>query len=119
MKGFFDLVPRELEESAILDGATPFVLLTRVVLPLAVPGMIAVGLLAFFSSYTEYLYSLILTRVQTVTLPVLMAGYLSEFKVEWRKISAISMLSAIPMLAFYSYLLTYMRRGLLYGIMKG
>jgi len=119
MKGFFDLVPRELEESAVLDGATPFVLLTRVVLPLAVPGMIAVGLLAFFSSYTEYLYSLILTRVQTVTLPVLMAGYLSEFKVEWRKISAISMLSTIPMLAFYTYLLTYMRRGLLYGIMKG
>ncbi len=119
LKGFFDMAPLELEESALVDGANPIQVLTRVVLPLVVPGLIAVSILAFIASYTEYLYSLILTRTHTTTLPVLMAGYLSEFKVEWRKISAISILSSIPMILFYSYTLSFMKRGTLTGVIKG
>jgi multiple sugar transport system permease protein len=119
LKGFFDMVPLEIEESALVDGASPFQVLLKVVLPNILPGLIAVSILAFMSSYTEYLYSLILTRTHTTTLPVLMAGYLSEFKVEWRKISAISMLSTIPMIIFYSYTLNFMKRGTLSGVIKG
>jgi len=119
MKGFFDMVPKVMEESAMVDGATPLQTLLHVVLPLAVPGLITVALLAFFASYTEYLYSLILTRVKVTPLPVLMAGYLSEFKMEWRKISAISMLSTVPMVIFYTYMLRYVRRGMLSGMIKG
>lgn len=119
MKGFFDMVPKAMEESAMVDGATPLQTLVHVILPLAIPGLITVALLAFFSSYTEYLYSLILTRVKVTPLPVLMAGYLSEFKMEWRKISAISMFSTVPMVLFYTYMLRYVRRGMLSGMIKG
>ena len=108
MKGFFDTVPVTFEESAKIDGASTFQTLKDVILPIVTPGIIAVTLYAFFTSFVEYVYSLVLTRVNAVTLPILMAGYLSEFQVLWRKISAISIISCIPLIILYTAMLKFM-----------
>lgn len=119
MKGFFDMVPITFEESAQIDGASTFQTLKEIILPLAVPGMIAITLFAFFTSFVEYLYSLVLTRVSATTLPILMAGYLSEFQVLWRKISAISIISTIPLIIIFAFMLKYMRGGMWGKAVKG
>lgn len=118
MKGFFDMIPSEYDESAAVDGASTFQTFKEVVLPLATPGLIAVTLYAYFISFTDYIYSLILTRVNATTLPVLMAGYLSEFNVLWRKIAAISIISTIPLIVLVAVMLKYMKGGMWGGGLK-
>lgn len=118
MKGFFDLIPPEFDESAMVDGASTFQTFKEIVLPLATPGLIAIALYAYFMSFTDYLYSLILTRIDVTPLPVLMAGYLSEFDVLWRKIAAISIISTIPLIVLVAFMLKYMKGGMWGGALK-
>lgn len=100
MSGFFASLPRELEESAYVDGASPFQTFWRIMLPLAVPGLAATGLLAFIAAWNEYLFAQSFTITQdTRTVPVVIANFSGAtiHETPWGTILAACVLVTVPL----------------------
>src|SRR5699024_11725027 len=96
---FFQKIPYELEESAKLDGASPFQTFRKIIFPLAAPGVFTTGILAFIAAWNEYLFALTITSEDKwLTVPVGISMYTSEFSVPWGDISAATVLVTIPLL---------------------
>ncbi|HYG85532.1 MAG TPA: carbohydrate ABC transporter permease [Azospirillum sp.] len=119
---FMRELPRELEEAAMVDGATPWIILTRVFLPLMGPALAATGLLSFIAAWNEFLFALTFTLTDTRrTVPVaiaLMTGA-SQFELPWGRIMAASVVVTLPLVAL---VLMFQRRivsGLTAGAVKG
>ena len=119
MIGFFDDVPIELEEAAMIDGCSRFGALVRVSLPLAVPGMAATAILAFLYCWNEFLYAVILTGRDARTLPVIITSFMTNKSVLWGRIAASGSLVLIPVLIFALLAQRYLIRGLAKGAVKG
>jgi multiple sugar transport system permease protein len=119
MRDFFNNLPIDLEESARVDGATRWQAFLRIVLPLSAPGLVSVGILAFIFSWNEYLYALMLTNFDAITLPVLIAGQNTSRGVEWWYIAALSTISVMPVMVFGLALQRFVVRGLVAGAVKG
>lgn len=121
---FFQVMPRELEEAAYVDGATPFQTFYRVLLPLAAPGMVTTGLLAFISAWNEFLYALSFTQSpenRTVTLAIFYfePTTVGGFEIAWGQIMAATIIITIPLVVLT---LIFQRRiiaGLTAGAVKG
>ncbi len=119
MVGFFDDVPLELEEAAMIDGCSRFGALMRVSLPLVVPGMAATAILAFLYCWNEFLYAVILTGRNARTLPVIITSFMTNKSVLWGRIAASGTLVLIPVLIFALLAGRYLVRGLARGAIKG
>ena len=121
MRGFFDTVPRELEEAALVDGASRLGTLLRVVLPLVGPGVIAVGLYSFLTAWNNLLISLSLTSSQSMRLipPGFLLTYRNEFQYAWAEAMAGSVMVTIPMVIVFIFLQRYLVEGLTAGAVKG
>lgn len=119
MMGFFDDVPIELEEAAMIDGCSRFGALLRVSLPLAIPGMAATAILAFLYCWNEFLYAVILTGRNARTLPVIITSFMTNKAVLWGRIAASGSLVLIPVLIFALLAQRYLVRGLARGAVKG
>jgi multiple sugar transport system permease protein len=119
MIGFFDDVPIELEEAAVIDGCSRFSALMRVSLPLALPGMAATFILAFLYCWNEFLYAVILTGREARTLPVIITSFMTNKAVLWGRIAASGTLVLIPVLIFALLAQRYLVRGLARGAVKG
>jgi multiple sugar transport system permease protein len=119
MVGFFDDVPVELEEAAMIDGCSRFGALLRVSLPLAIPGMAATAILAFLYCWNEFLYAVILTGRNARTLPVTITSFMTNKSVLWGRIAASGSLVLIPVLIFALLAQRYLIRGLAKGAVKG
>ena len=120
MRGYFQEIPRELEESAMVDGDTGFGAFFRIVLPLARPGLVATAIFTMILSWNELLFALILTDTPSVnTLPIGMAGRVGEYRIEWAEISAIAMVSGLPLIVFAFILQRHLVRGLSFGAVRG
>ena len=120
MRGYFQEIPRELEESAMVDGDTGFGAFFRIVLPLARPGLVATAIFTMILSWNELLFALILTDTPSVnTLPIGMAGRVGEYRIEWAEISAIAMVSGLPLIVFAFVLQRHLVRGLSFGAVRG
>jgi multiple sugar transport system permease protein len=119
MIGFFDDVPIELEEAAMIDGCSRLGALIRVSLPLAVPGMAATAILAFLYCWNEFLYAVILTGRDARTLPVIITSFMTNKSVLWGRIAASGSLVLIPVLIFALLAQRYLIRGLAKGAVKG
>jgi multiple sugar transport system permease protein len=115
LKGVFDEVPRELEESARVDGCSPFTSFTRIVFPLAVGGMVAAGLFAIFLSWNEFLFALIMTRRETITLPVALSTFRLDRGMLWGMMSASIVVATLPVVAIIFVLQKRIVQGLLTG----
>ncbi len=117
MKGYFDTIPRSLEESAKVDGATPFQAFTKIILPLARPILATIFVLTFISTYSEVILATILLRSSdTFTLPVGMALLISDqYGRRWGMFAAGSILAMIPFLVIF--LLS--QRSLVSGLTRG
>ena len=119
--GYFKGIPRELEESALVDGATRIQAMIRVVIPLALPGILSAGMFAFTLSWNEYLYSLIFMNDPiSKTIPVgvtqdLIRG--DEFF--WGELMAAALLGSIPVAMLYSFFVDYFVAGMTAGAVKG
>jgi raffinose/stachyose/melibiose transport system permease protein len=116
---FLQAIPREIEEAAGIDGASRLGFFWRMVLPLSVPGLITVGILAFIASWNSYLLPLfILNNQDTFTLPLGVQAFASQYSVDTAKVLAFTSLSMIPALVFFSL---FERRivGGLTGAVKG
>jgi multiple sugar transport system permease protein len=118
MQGFFDSVPRELEEAAWIDGCTIWGTFRRIVLPLAAPGVAATGVLCFILSWNDFFFALILTRTNAMTAPVAIVDFMQYEGWEWGKIAAAGTLVMLPVIVFTFIVRTYLVRGLMAGGLK-
>ena len=107
--GYFKSIPYELEECALIDGATRWEILTRIVLPLAVPGLISAGIFAFTLSWNEFIYALTFVSSSEVkTVPVGVVTELVEGDVyHWGSLMAGALLGSIPVAILYSFFVDY------------
>lgn len=120
MKGFFDDLPRELEESALVDGDTPFGAFRRIVLPLVRPGLAATALLCAIVAWNEFLFALVLTQTEAaLTLPVGIANQVTQYEIRWGAMSAAGVVAAVPLFAVALLVQRHLVRGLSYGAVKG
>jgi len=120
LMGYFESIPEELEESAMIDGATRFGAFYRVVLPLAAPGLLAAALYAFTQAWNEFLYALVfVTDVKLRTLPVGLSTFITGDVYGWGYLMAGAVLTTLPVIAAYIYLQKYMVEGLTAGSVKG
>ena len=117
---FFQSIPRDLENAAMIDGATRFGALWRVVLPLAAPGVFTAGILAFVNAWDEFLLALSLnSAVRMRTLPVGIALYQGEFTFPWHIISAALIVAIVPIAVLIALFQERVVGGLTTGGMKG
>lgn len=119
IKGFFDDLPRDLEEAALVDGATRWRAFTGIALRLAVPGIVTSALLAFVFSWNEFLLALFLTRSNVRTLPVALANLVGGHEIQWGQIGALTVLAIVPVIVLALALQRYVVRGLTFGAVKG
>jgi len=120
LMGYFESIPIELEEAAMIDGATRFGAFRRVILPLAAPGVLAAGLYAFTQAWNEFLYALVfITDVKLRTLPVGLSTFITGDVYGWGYLMAGAVLTTLPVIAAYTYLQRYMVEGLTAGSVKG
>jgi multiple sugar transport system permease protein len=121
LMGYFKTVPRELEESARIDGASRFQAMMRVVLPLCIPGLLSAGIFAFTLSQNEFLYALIfLTKSAIRTVPVAAISELIRGDVfYWGQLMAAALLGAVPVALIYSFFVEHYVAGLTAGAVKG
>jgi multiple sugar transport system permease protein len=120
MRGFFVEVPRDLEEAAMVDGDSRLGALWRVVLPLVSPGLAATAVFCLIVSWNEFLFALVLTQTdQAMTLPVGIAGRVTQYEIKWGVMSAAGAVAIIPILAFALAVQRYLVRGLSLGAVKG
>jgi multiple sugar transport system permease protein len=120
LMGYFESIPEELEEAAMIDGATRFGAFYRVVLPLSAPGVLAAGLYAFTQAWNEFLYALVfITDGKLRTLPVGLASFITGDVYGWGYLMAGAVLTTLPVIAAYVYLQKYMVEGLTAGSVKG
>ena len=120
LMGYFESIPEELEEAAMIDGATRFGAFYRVVLPLSAPGVLAAGLYAFTQAWNEFLYALVfITDGKLRTLPVGLASFITGDVYGWGSLMSGAVLTTLPVIAAYIYLQKYMVEGLTAGSVKG
>ena len=120
LMGYFESIPEELEEAAMIDGATRFGAFYRVVLPLSLPGVLAAGLYAFTQAWNEFLYALVfITDGRLRTLPVGLASFITGDVYGWGYLMSGAVLTTLPVIAAYIYLQKYMVEGLTAGSVKG
>src|SRR4029078_9403475 len=120
MRGFFDEVPRDLEEAALVDGDSRLGALVRVVLPLVAPGLAATAVFCLIVSWNEFLFALVLTQTDAaMTLPVGIAGRVTQYEIKWGAMSAAGVVAMVPILAFALAVQRYLVRGLSLGGVKG
>ncbi|MEI2602894.1 carbohydrate ABC transporter permease [Erwinia aphidicola] len=120
MQSFFDAIPKDLEESAMLEGCTRFQALYRVLMPLTLPGMAATLGFVFTAAWSELLFSLMLINKNDVmTFPVGLLSFVSKFAVSWGDMMAAAVLALIPACLFFAFIQRYLIQGLTAGAVKG
>ena len=119
LRSFFLDLPADLEEAALIDGATRWQCLYKVILPLSAPGIVASGIFALMLAWNDFLFAVILTSRQTPTLPVLTAGFITEMGTSWGVAMAAGTVIVVPVLFFTLFVQRYMVVGLTSGAVKG
>ncbi|MFY1671651.1 carbohydrate ABC transporter permease [Plantactinospora sp. WMMB334] len=116
--GYFDSIPRGLDEAAQVDGAGPLRTLFQVILPTAVPGIVAVTVYAFMTAWGEVLFASVMTDENSRTLAVGLQGYATQYNVYWNQAMAASVVVSIPVVVGFLALQRYFVAGLTAGAVK-
>ncbi len=118
MIGFYQELPRELERAAMVDGCNVWQRFTKIVLPLSGPAIVATSILAAILSWNEFLFAVMLTRNEAKTLPVVMAGFITDKGLLWNQMTALGVITVLPVLIFAIAVQRYLVRGLTLGAVK-
>jgi multiple sugar transport system permease protein len=118
MAVFIREVPKELEEAAVMDGASTPRVLWHVVLPLITPGLAATSILTFISSWNEFAVALTMTMKQTATVPVAIAKFAQDYEIQYTQMAASAALAMLPALVVLLIAQRYIVRGLTQGAVK-
>ncbi|WP_084725116.1 carbohydrate ABC transporter permease [Streptacidiphilus melanogenes] len=116
--GYFDSIPRELDEAAKVDGNGPIGALVRVIVPAALPGIVTVAVYSFMTAWGEVLFASVMTDDSTRTLAVGLRNYASQNDVYWNQIMAASLVVSIPVVVAFLLLQRYLVAGLTAGSVK-
>lgn len=119
LAGFFEAVPREMEEAARVDGASRVGALVRVVVPVMAGGIAVTAVFAFLASWNEYLFALLLTSSSAQTVPVVLAGFNTQFGVDWGTMTALSVVYSLPVVVLSLALQRQVVAGMTLGAVKG
>jgi multiple sugar transport system permease protein len=119
MRSFFEDLPLELEEAALVDGSTRFGAFARVALPLASPGIAATAVLCLLFSWNEFLFALVLSGSATKTVPIGVSSFIGTVSVDWGGSSAAAIVALIPIFILGLLAQRFLVRGLTFGGVKG
>ena len=118
MMGFFDDIPREIDEAALIDGCTVWEALWRVNVPAAAPGLASAAVLSIIFAWNEFIFAVIVGGGSAKTLPVAVAGFVTDRAIFWGPMSAASVIAMVPVLIFAMFVQRYLVRGLTMGAVK-
>jgi len=118
MRSFFDEIPKELEESVLVDGGSRVTCLFRLVLPLALPGIVATALFCILLTWTEFMFASILTNSSSATLPVVLSWFRQDRGILWGQMSAVIVVALLPLMIITMVLQKQMIKGLTAGAIK-
>ena len=119
MTGYFNTLPRELDEAVRVDGAGSMTALWRILVPIAVPGIVSVGVYTFMIAWNEYLFALTLTKTQDMrTVPIGIQLLMGQHSYEWNEMMAMSILGSVPVLVLFLFFQRYFIGGLTSGSVK-
>jgi len=120
LKGYFDSLPRELEEAARIDGASPWMIFRKIILPLSRPALAVTGLFSFMTAWNEFIMaSTFMTNQSRYTLPVLIQSTVTEFSADWGLFAAGAVVTSLPVMIAFYVLQKYLVGGLTAGAVKG
>ncbi|MFN0253803.1 MAG: sugar ABC transporter permease [Kofleriaceae bacterium] len=120
LKGYFDSLPRELEEAARIDGASPWMIFRRIILPLSRPAIAVTALFSFMTAWNEFIMaSTFMTDERNYTLPVLIQQSVTEFSANWGLFAAGAVVTSVPVMIAFYVLQKYLVGGLTAGAVKG
>lgn len=120
LKGYFDTIPVELEEAALMDGMSRFKIFTKIVLPLAKPGIVVTALFSFMTAWNEFiLAATFLSEPAKYTLPVALQQFVGDYSTEWGRFAAGAILVSIPVMVLFFALQKHLVSGLTAGSVKG
>ncbi len=120
MTGYFNTLPRELDEAVMIDGGSSFVALWRVLVPISLPGIVSVGIYTFMLAWNEFLFALTLTKTMDMrTVPVGIALLMGQHSYEWNEMMAMSVLGCLPVLILFLFFQRYFIAGMTAGSVKG
>ena len=119
MTGYFNTLPKELDEAVIIDGGSSFTALWRVLVPVSIPGIVATGVYTFLLSWNEFLFALTLTKsTEMRTVPIGIQLLMGQHSYEWNEMMAMSILGSFPILIMYMVAQRYFLEGLTAGSVK-
>lgn len=119
MTGYFNTLPKELDEAVRVDGAGSMTALWRVLVPISIPGIVSIGIYTFMIAWNEYLFALTLTRtIDMRTVPIGIQLLMGQHSYEWNQIMAMSVLGSIPVLILFLFFQRYFISGLTAGSVK-
>ena len=118
LRGFFDALPVEIEEASYIDGCNEFQTLRFVTVPLVLPGILVAAVFTFISAWNEFFFALILTRSESLTLPVAILGISGPRGPMWEQLSAAGMIVMVPILVMSFFIRKYFVEGITVGAVK-
>ena len=119
LKGIMDGIPTELDDAALVDGASLITVLTKIIVPLAAPGIAITAVLSWVFAWNEYLFAATLTSVNARTVTTGLAEFVTVTGTNWGQMAALSMISLLPALLFLALVQRYIVVGLTFGAVKG
>ena len=119
LTSFFEAIPVELEEAAMVDGANRMRILLSVIVPVVSGGIAVAAIFAFLASWNEFLFALLLTAIRAQTTPIVIANFQTQFGLQWGSMTALAMLYSIPVVAITFLLQKRIVGGLTLGAVKG
>ena len=120
MTGYFNTLPRDLDEAVLIDGGTSLVALWRVLVPISIPGIVSIGVYTFMLAWNEFLFALTLTKTNDMrTVPVGIQLLMGQHSYEWNQMMAMSVLGSLPVLLLFLIFQRYFIAGMSAGSVKG
>ncbi|MGI5290696.1 carbohydrate ABC transporter permease [Nonomuraea polychroma] len=119
MMGYFDSLPEELEQAALVDGLTHIGAFRRITLPLSVPGIATAGILSFIFSWNNFMFALVLSDADTKTLPVAIFDFVGYASIDWGGLMAATTVVTLPIMVIALFVQKYVVSGLTAGATKG